>query len=104
MPKRKNVHKVKTEDLQGEDSFVIICIPSVKKVRTLLKTAGSTLETFDAGASIIAEHVVEWNWVDNDGEPLPQPKDDPSVVDELTSDEYKRLSEIILGSEDQRKN
>jgi hypothetical protein len=39
----------------------------------------------------MAEMIVEWNWVDDNGNPLSLPRDDPSVVDWLTMDEIMAI-------------
>lgn len=38
---------------------------------------------------------VRWNWKDDEGNPLPQPEDDPNVYDELSDDEVIFILEHI---------
>lgn len=47
--------------------------------------------------NLLATHVTEWNWVDDDGVPLPLPKDDASVMDRLTDAELQVLSNALQG-------
>jgi hypothetical protein len=56
------------------------------------------------GRAVLKTHVYEWNWVDDDGVPFSQPKDDPSVIDLLTDGEVAFLSTLIQGSEAEAKN
>lgn len=93
-----------TADVQGDDSYVVITLPEVAEIREILGHDGQDVETFEDGAGVIARHVLEWNWVDDDDKPLPVPTKDPSVVDRLTTLEYKALIEFLLGSEEDRKN
>ena len=46
------------------------------------------------------DHIKEWNWVDDDGAPLPQVKDAPDVIDTLTMDEVSALSEALGATDD----
>lgn len=46
---------------------------------------------------LLATHVTEWNWVDDDGKPLPLPKDHPEVMDQLTDLEVQALSNALRG-------
>jgi hypothetical protein len=50
--------------------------------------------------------VESWNWVDSQGDPLPQPKDDPRVVEQLTGDELQCLIDCAFGNRqsEQQKN
>lgn len=50
-------------------------------------------------------YIADWNWVDGDGEPLPDPKENPSVVESLTDDEMSALIDAVYGgrrSEEQK--
>jgi len=105
MPKRQDVRRVVTAELQGEDSWVEYRVPRVLESEELMGLQrDDTKQALSAGNKVIADHVVEWNWVDSDGAPLAQPKDDPAVVRQLTNWEYKYLLDLILGSSAERKN
>lgn len=47
--------------------------------------------------------IVEWNWVDDDGNPLPQPRDDFKVLGKLYTHEYSFLMKLF-NPEDNSKN
>lgn len=101
MPKRKTVKRFETEDLQGEDSYVVITGLKVKEVKALRKldSDDDDFDAFEGGLNFIRQHVLDWNWVDDLGEPLPTPKEDPDVVYELTNEESEFLANIISGGE-----
>ena len=118
-PKRKRIVRVFTDDVQGKGSWALVAKLTVREMREnraritaeqdqMLKdgeiTAKVTDNQFEAGIDLIRRHVKDWNWVDDDGEPLPNPKDKPEIVDDLTDEELKALGGAILGREVEVKN
>jgi len=78
---------------------------TVAEMRELRKARkAKDADLFELGVDIMKTHVKEWNWVDDDGEPMVQPKDDPSIIDDLSDPESTFLSECIQGSEPDAKN
>jgi len=131
MPTRRNVVRVVTASVQGDDSYVVVRKLTVGEAREVLRDrqrrnqsamvrmadAGQNQEiiqeAIDAEAAIeniewavkrFKGHIREWNWVDDDGEPLPQIKDDPDIVDQLSIDEMRVLSEALGTDQDAAKN
>jgi len=49
---------------------------------------------------MITEAVVEWNWTDDAGDPLPLPKNDPDVLDDMPENELSFLLRVFLGAID----
>lgn len=49
-------------------------------------------------AGLLSTLIVQWNWVDDNNNPLPQPKDDPGVFAKLTTDEYLFVSSLLSGN------
>lgn len=96
MPKRLSVRRLDSLEVQGDDSWVVIKYPTVEFMRqTLLDKPDAEQNTrvmFDFGVKLIQEHVLDWNWVDDDGNPLPTPKNDPDAVRQLTSMELQWLA------------
>jgi len=91
MPKRKSTNRIESEEVQGEGSYVIfrsLLVEEVRKARGIKDDD----DTFELGMDNITNHIVEWNWVDEDGEPLPLPSDDPGIMDKLTVDEVNFLA------------
>ena len=104
-PKRRRVRRHSSNEVQGEGSWVIVAALTVAEMREFRKrTDKKDFDAFELGVEVLQTHVREWNWVDDDGQPFPQPKDDPSVIDLLTDEEVKFLSVLIQGSEAEAKN
>jgi len=98
MSKRKSVRVYETDDLQGEGSFVKLSAVKVREVRKARKLAkDAEVDAFMEGLKMLKDHVLAWNWVDDNDEPLPLPKDQPDVLDELTNEEVEFLAGILMG-------
>lgn len=50
----------------------------------------------------LCQYVLDWNWVDDDGNDLPKPLGNPDVFKKLTGQEIKYLAEAVSGSDDLR--
>ena len=85
--------KIKTEAVQGRGSWVKVTSPRVREIRRYV-TEG---EGFDASLDLIAVHIVEWNWVDEENCPLPLPSQDANVLEDMTQEEVEFLVSIISG-------
>ncbi len=114
MAKRQGIIKHNSDAVQGEGSWVKIRNLKVGTVRKLQKTATLNRKiskddtefdelSFDIGIDTIIDHVVDWNWVDDNDKPLPKPSDDKKVADELTTEELSFIGEILMKNQ-QRKN
>lgn len=104
-PKRRRVRRHASNEVQGDGSWVITAALTVAEMRAFRKRADEEdFDAFELGVEVLKTHVYEWNWVDDDDVPLPQPKDDPLIIDLLTDDEVDFLSACIQGSEAEAKN
>lgn len=121
-PKRKRLVRFPSDEIQGKGSWVLIACLTVKEMRELRRlakqakaemmaaeVAGAVLaddaiDMFEVGVGVLKTHAKEWNWVDDEGEPMPQPKDNPEIIEELLDPESAFLSKCIQGSEDDAKN
>ena len=103
MPERKGTITVESERVQGEGSWVRVRRLTMGEIRGLRKAEG---DTFELGESLVRERVVAWNWVDEKGQPLPQPGEAgfEGAWDGVTDQEFMFLSEAVAGSMEQRKN
>lgn len=135
MPKRQSHTKtVKSTELQGDDSWVIINMPTVEQARAMddqmkaysrqvdlaehkvkslanaehedyasalteLALAQELLGDFSIG--IIARYVMDWNWVDDEGVPLPKPHAE-GVSDKLYMSEFRWLIAQIIGADEKK--
>lgn len=108
MPRRITRFTVKSEPVQGPDSFVTYKPVRYRETKNLMarmaeiaqmdvtdhqKTALRT----EINERLIIDHVVAWNWVGDDDQPLPPPSENPEVIDELTMDEIAFLGNALNG-------
>lgn len=116
MAKRQNTRKIPSVEVQGEDSFVTVrkvtwaqVIESQKKVLAAgtADDAPPTLDAVLANDTAIREmlrtNVIGWNWVDDDGRPLPLPHDEGSF-NLLSLDEVTFLVQALYQKADDLKN
>lgn len=102
MPKRIKVRKVETPELQGDDSWVTLQSPTMEEYEafgTVLKSAQAENDE-NAVYQQLSKFVIEWNWVDDDDVPLPQPHDNPDVFRKLTGAELGFLSRSLQSTSD----
>lgn len=92
-PKRRQ-RRFETPGVQGDDSYVVVTLPTVGEVQPIVELAAAGHDTFGAKRAVVTDHVIKWNWVGDDGRPLPLPVD----VDLLTTDEYELLTDLLFGS------
>ena len=105
MSKRKSVRKVRTGQVHAPNSWVIVSALKVKEIRALRKRAAEDeYDAFEGGLDMLASHILDWNWIDDEDNPLPLPKDDPNVIDELTNDESEFLANLLMGQDEAEKN
>jgi hypothetical protein len=119
MAQRQGLVRVDSHEVQGEGSFVVVRkIGYAQKQaasRMLAEACGGKLPTNAAAAEtgfeasteflqsndrftqdLLTENVVAWNWVDDEGQALPLPKDG-GVVEQLTDEEVTFLVRTIQG-------
>ena len=105
MPQRKSTRRFESPDIQGDDSWIEVSRLTVGEARQINQAQGKTdQDSFEAVLPLYQSHIVNWNWVDDDGEPLPLPKDDPGVIDQLTDQEFAFVAECLSGDEETQKN
>jgi len=116
MAERKGARRIETTDLQGEGSYVIVRTLTYGQRRVargmFLRANGGQLPTKredldikiderylqdndDFTAQLLTQNVIEWNWVDEKGGPLPLPMDDPAIIDGMTDEEVGFLVRMI---------
>lgn len=104
MPRRQNRIRAETVDVQGDDSYIVVTLPTTQELKAIIRLEdGDNVQAFDSGADLITRHVKEWNWVDDDEKPLPLPKDDPDVIGQLTAQEFRTVLDVMTGSIDGKK-
>jgi len=58
--------------------------------------------TYEKFMRRVLSFVADWNWVDEHGEPLPNPREEPNVVLRLTDAEMLALTNIVYGRGEQQ--
>lgn len=98
-PKRQSVVRKDSAVVQGKGSFVQwrkLTWGESKEVMTEREALkDNPIALAEKMQSIIIDHVDDWNWVDDDGEPLPLPKNEPEGFDELNEDEITFLASLL---------
>jgi hypothetical protein len=91
--KHKQYRTIATDDVQGEGSYVKIKMLSLKQVMDKAGIGGGQDEqaAADAMLDVLDEMVVDWNWVDDDDNPLPLPADAPGTIASLPFQEANYL-------------
>jgi len=98
-PQRQNVQTYETTEVQGVGSYVKVRAMTFGQSRQMRKIReGMTDEDkVNWSEKIIKQHVIDWNWVDDDGNPLPLPSEDDALMDRLTIPEVAFLGQVIRG-------
>lgn len=92
MRKYKSTFKVKSDDVQGEGSFVIFKRLSWAEMRPLLD-----LKSDERAEKIVRACTLDWNWTDDNDQPLPNPQSHPEIFDALMSEELAWLMANVNG-------
>ena len=100
MAKRRVQKRFDTKDVQGKDSYVVMSSLRVGERRDYVeKSKGKNFSMMKWGIDILTKHIIEWNWVGDDDEPLPTPRDDPKVMDDMTDEESELLVMLLTNSD-----
>lgn len=95
----RGVKRVTTEKVQGEGSYIDlrpIKWGTAKRFDKLQGENGNQQKRTEETDKLVIESILGWNWKDDDGNPLPLPKDDESVIDDLTIDEMVLIMNAIM--------
>jgi len=95
MPKRKQTVQAWTREAQGADSWVEFIPVTVEESLGLVPNSMRSED--ETRLDELRNRVLRWNWVDVEGNPLPQPEEDPDVWNSCTAAELAILSRIVLG-------
>lgn len=92
--KHKLLRKVDASEVQGDGAWVLLKAPTLEDIRGYaLPKDGDTTGAMDFGMVVIGKLVKGWNWVDDDGNPLPEPT--PEIVASLPYAEIAWLMEAL---------
>jgi hypothetical protein len=119
MPKRNRDKLIEGSQLQGADSFVRVKIVSVEEALSMQlpplvipeDADDDERERLEAEYNLASElnareklcqYVLDWNWVDDNDQPLAKPFNNPEVFRKLTGQEIRYLVTAVSGSDDLR--
>lgn len=125
MPKRLNLKTLDSAVLQGEDSWVKMLVPTIEQSKrnmeiiapyqdklAKLRKEGKTQQDpeyqevmtalNEAAKPINSQIFKAWNWVDNEGDPLPQPSED-GAFELLTIEEMAWLTAQVQALSPEKK-
>ena len=105
MPKRQHIQHVLSDKVQGKGSWVDfrrMTVGEAKAVRAAAKEHSDPEREDENEAwaqenstALMQSHIIDWNWIDEDGNPLPLPSDDATVIDRLTDLELEFLNNLF---------
>jgi len=108
MPKRayKKYRVIASDEVQGEGSWVKLGAPAWSDFLDAWASGIDATKPMAVALKMMPNVVADWNWVDDEGNPLPLPRDDPEVIDRLTRQEQSFIvDELDLeGLEERQKN
>jgi len=85
MPKRKTTYKVDSSQVQGDGSWVELSYITYGEFQTVLKDVSA----YD---DLLRTHVLDWNWADGEGNPMPAPQ---ACMDSLFAHEREFLLDAL---------
>jgi hypothetical protein len=108
-PVRQNVKTVDTDEVMGAGSWIKIRSLTVGENNQFVRAFQSAQALYavepldmvsfaaleDEMRAIICGALLDWNWVDSDGEYLPSPHNNPALMDQLTQEEMSFLMECV---------
>lgn len=109
-PQRQNIKIIDSDEVQGAGSWVKFKLMSVSErneYRQLIQASQDLAKENEVSPDRIAANeaalracmckfIIGWNWVDDEGNDLPQPQNNPSVIDQLNQLEIELLMGIML--------
>lgn len=87
--KNKQYFVADSEEVQGEGSYV-----RFQRVTwgVLQNYYGTEVEEKKVASMILSEMIVDWDWVDDDDNPLPKPPLTPEIIENLPVEEMMFLT------------
>ena len=92
--KHKKYRVVDSSEIQGEGSFVKFKNVSLTDILKYSQGADNKLDDQDAaqmGLQVLDDMIIEWDWVDDDDQPLPVPAENPGTIASLPFQESSWL-------------
>jgi len=83
--RKTQTRRIDTSPVQGEGSWVEATSPKVGEIKRC--NVGDAAEQYQAALDMLAAHILNWNWEDENGAELAIPSENTAVVDEMTNEE-----------------
>ena len=94
MPERNRV-RVVNGGPQVDDSWVKLQMPTLNETKGFQKIKNEMEDGSDeqeqAARQYIAGFILDWNYVNDDSEPLPKPHKNTEVIGDLLQEEFKHI-------------
>lgn len=99
----KRIHtatkRFNTDEVQGEGSFVVLKSLTVGEIRKWRNDARKEdADVVEGTLKVLTKQLVEWNWVDDDGKPLPTTA---KGMDALYEAEAEYLAKLLVGGDEE---
>jgi len=82
----KSKFRVESDEVQGPGSWVEFQRPTWGMISNIP-------ESDRTGRRLLEVAILDWNWTDDNGDPLPLPKDAPGLLENIPQQESNWLSE-----------
>ena len=92
--KHKKFRVVDSSEIQGEGSFIKIKNISLNEILDRTQNMNgkpSAEEAAHLGLQVLDDMIVDWDWVNDDDEPLPVPAENPGTIADLPFQESSWL-------------
>lgn len=110
MAQRQNIITFDSTEVQGEGSWIKVRMITHGQRKAYVARYGDIIgknandipaeqraEFQAANDALLVQSVVGWDWIDDNGDALPLPKDDPGVLDLLTETEAAFIAQAMQG-------
>lgn len=102
-PVRQRIKRFVSNEVQGEGSWIEIRGNTVNENKALQELKDDPDAYQAASEENFAARIVRWNWVDDDGNLLPLPSENPDIADALTEWELQFIGRCIAGMNTEKK-
>lgn len=123
MAQRQRERKVNSEIVQGAHSFVLIRRITLDEAKLFREDAKKVFVNDDTlseeendvlrrafedekehqARELISKYIIKWDWVDDEGNAMPQPFNNPSAFEKLTDLEWAFLQGALTDTSDLEK-
>jgi len=94
---QKITEKVESTEVQGEGTYIVVRKLTHGEAKAFDREFAKNAAAKNVAPleDLIIEHLIEWNWSDAEGVPLPLPREDPTVLDRLLEPELLFLLDVM---------